>query len=233
MTMTAILFSVLVLAVSVMLVAGIHVAYARSTRATVVGASIVSVWLASTAALASSGALANFSATPPFFMRLMGGCALLCVVLVLSPVGRRIALGVPLTALVGMHVFRLPVELLLHRLYAEGLAPEQMTYLGRNFDVVSALLALPTAYLVFQRGEQDQLARRVVFAFNVVGAGLLVNIMIVAILSTPGPLRVFMNEPANTFVSTVPYVWLPTVLVVTALLGHLLVFRRLSATRQR
>lgn len=36
--------------------------------------------------------------------------------------------------------------------------------------------------------------------------------------------------PCNTFVTALPYVWLPTVLVLTARLGHLLAFRRLFAT---
>ena len=56
------------------------------------------------------------------------------------------------------------VVLLLHRLFLEGLAPEQMTYFGRNVDVLAALLALPTASLVTRRGEHDPLARRVALA---------------------------------------------------------------------
>jgi hypothetical protein len=96
-------------------------------------------------------------------------------------------------------------------------------------DVLTAVLALPTAFVVAKRGENDPLARRITLGFNVIGLGTLLNIMTVAILSVPGPLRVFMNEPANTFVTAVPYVWLPTLMVLVALLGHLLVFRRLWA----
>jgi hypothetical protein len=229
MNTTAALFCVLVLAVSLMLVVAIHVAFARSGRATALGAFGVVAWLGLTAALAASGVLADFRSMPPLFIRFMAACALLSILVVLSPLGRKLALGVPLAALVGMQVFRLPVELLLHRLHLDGLAPEQMTYVGRNVDVVTALLALPVAYAVATRGEHDALARRAVLAFNVIGLGTLLNIVVVAILSAPGPLRVFMNEPANTFVTTVPYVWLPTLFVLTAMLGHLLVFRRLRA----
>lgn len=233
MNATPTLFTALVLTVCLMLVAGIRVAFARSGGATVLGASVVAAWLGVTAVLADAGVLSEFSATPPLFVRIMGACVLVCVVLVLSPLGRRLALGIPLPALIGMQVFRLPVELLLHRLHLDGLAPEQMTYFGRNVDVLTALVALPTAYVVATRGEHDRLARRVALAFNVIGLSTLLNIMVVAILSVPGPLRVFLNEPANTFVTGVPYVWLPTVLVLTALLGHLLVFRRLLESRSR
>ena len=54
-------------------------------------------------------------------------------------------------------------------------------------------------------------------------------IMAVAILSTPGSFRLFQNEPANTFIAQFPYIWLPTVLVPTAWIGHLLLFRRLQS----
>lgn len=43
--------------------------------------------------------------------------------------------------------------------------------------------------------------------------------------SARAPLRVFAGEPANRFVATAPYIWLPVFLVPGAWLGHLLVFR--------
>ena len=57
------------------------------------------------------------------------------------------------------------------------------------------------------------------------------NIVTIGIFSLPTEFRIFMNEPANTFVAYVPYVWLPAVLVQAALLGHLLIFRWLWAQR--
>lgn len=62
---------------------------------------------------------------------------------------------------------------------------------------------------------------------NLLGLGLLANIVAIAVLSTPVPFRAFMNEPANRLPSMFPYVWLPTFLVQAALFGHLLVFRAL------
>jgi hypothetical protein len=63
----------------------------------------------------------------------------------------------------------------------------------------------------------------------VMGFGLLLNVLTVAILSTPTPLRVFMNEPANVWITQAPFVWLVAVLVPTALAGHLVIFRRLRS----
>jgi hypothetical protein len=127
MAVTALLFSALVVVVSLMVLAAVRTAFHRSARATALGVAAVAGWLGVTGVLAASGVLADYSATPPAFVRVMGVCSVLSVLLVLSPLGRRLALGVPLAALIGMQVFRLPVELLLHRLHLDGLAPEQMT----------------------------------------------------------------------------------------------------------
>jgi len=59
----------------------------------------------------------------------------------------------------------------------------------------------------------------------VLGVLLLANIIAVALLSAPTPFRVFMNEPANTFITHVPWIWLPAVMVLAAVMGHALVFR--------
>ena len=41
-----------------------------------------------------------------------------------------------------------------------------------------------------------------------------------------------MNEPANTFITRAPWVWLPAVMVLAAVMGHALVFRWLLTPAQ-
>ena len=83
----------------------------------------VSAWLAFTAFLGWSGALQDFTASPPpalpFFFLGMLGTAALC----LSSVGWRFASGLPLWVLVGFQGFRVPLELLLHRGGRRGSCP--------------------------------------------------------------------------------------------------------------
>jgi hypothetical protein len=66
----------------------------------------------------------------------------------------------------------------------------------------------------------------------VFGLALLINVMTIAILSTP-LFRWYGSDPSrlNTFVTYPPYVWLPAILVTAALAGHLLVWRKLAAGR--
>ena len=67
--------------------------------------------------------------------------------------------------------------------------------------------------------------RWLVLAWNVMGTLLLANILVVAALSAPTPLRAFMNEPSNVWVTQWPFVWLPAVMVLTAVWGHVVVYR--------
>ncbi len=62
------------------------------------------------------------------------------------------------------------------------------------------------------------------------GFALLVNVVTIAILSTP-VFRWFGNERLNIFVTYPPFVWLPAILVTAALTGHILVWRWLSRSR--
>jgi hypothetical protein len=75
--------------------------------------------------------------------------------------------------------------------------------------------------------------RWLVAGWNLVGFGLLVTIVTLSILSSPVPFRVFFDEPAVVWITTFPWVWLPTVMVTAALLGHLLVWRSLALGRPR
>lgn len=195
----------------------------RARRLAGIAATGTAGWLALTGGTAARGLL-HFS-SPPTMVALLVATMAIAIGLAASPAGARLARGIPLPLLVGFQAFRIPVELLLHRAYVEGLAPVQLTYAGRNFDIVSgATAALLAIWLA--RGRPP---RWTVATWNVLGLALLANVVTVAILSAPLPFRVFLNEPANVWVLRAPWVWLPTVMVLAAVLGHALVFRRLAA----
>ena len=91
----------------------------------------VGAWMSATGVLATTGMLSGGSLVPPpAFLALLGG---------------RIADTVPLAASVGVQAFRVPLEVLLHRLHLEQGLPEQMTYAGWNFDIVTGALAIALA----------------------------------------------------------------------------------------
>jgi len=140
-----------------------------------------------------------------------------------SKAGKEILLRIPTENIIRIQGFRFFVELLLWALYLENQAPIQMTFEGRNFDVLSGLSAPLIAWLI----ATGKISKTGVIIWNVVCLGLLVNIVATAILSMPTPLRVFMNEPANTIVTVFPVSWLPGLLVPMAYGLHFLSLRQL------
>jgi hypothetical protein len=140
-----------------------------------------------------------------------------------SRLGYRLATTVPLAVLVGWQVFRVPLELLMHQAAAEGVMPPQMSYSGLNYDIVTGATAPVVAGLI----AAGRAPRLLVQAWNAMGLLLVLTVITIGFLSAPVPFRVFHNEPANVWITQFPFVWLPAVMVATALLGHILVFRRL------
>lgn len=186
---------------------------------------LAAAWMTITGLAAARGLLHMWA--PPTMLLVLVASGAIAIALGLSRLGLQIALAVPLAALVGVQGFRLVLELAMHRAYVEGLMPVQMSYSGRNFDIVTGISAL----LVGGWLATGRRSLTLVAAWNLLGVATLANVLVVAQLSAPTPFRVFMEEPANVWISRAPWVWLPSVMVLSALLGHLLVLRRLMAER--
>jgi hypothetical protein len=219
-------FIVIALALVVAFVWAIGATADASTRGARAAAAIGSaLWLGVTASAALSGQLARFDARPPPFALLF----VASLVLALSPVGARLA-RLPLAALVGVQSFRLPLELAMHEAARQGVMPERMSFGGSNFDIVTGVLAIPLA-LALARGYRG---RAFVLAWNALGFVLLANVLVNAVLATP-MVHAFGTSPGdlNTFVAYFPFVWLPSVMVVAALTGHIVIARRLGADRTK
>ena len=224
-------FHVLPIGLAVLLIAGVAAAWRRTgaswARAAVAAGAMalgLAVWMGSTYAAALLGLL-SFEGRPPTMMLLIPGLLVMAIAAGVSPVGRRLAAGLPLWILVGIQSFRLPLELLMHDAHEAGLMPVQMSFSGLNYDIVTGASAIVVALLV----AVNRAGHRLVAAWNVLGTALLVNIIAIALLSTPTPLRVFRTEPANTWITQAPYVWLPCVMVPLAIVGHIVVYRALRA----
>jgi len=193
----------------------------RRRRALRLGAAVLA-WLLVTALIAGSGILRRFDTTPPPFAVLALAVGVVGIAVPCSRLGTLLVRGLPIWALVGFQVFRLPLEFVMHRAYIEGVMPVQMSYSGQNYDIVSGISAGVLGLWLGRR----HVSRWVVAAWNTLGFVLLVNIVTIAIASTP-VFGWFGDERLNIFVTYPPFVWLPGILVPAALTGHILVWRRL------
>lgn len=206
-------FTALVLIVAAAVVALVRRADGPATRVAIG----LAVYLAITYAVGAAGLLSADS--PPIALL---GPAFACSLwfALRSRAGDALAARAPLLALVGLQAYRLPLELLMHQWSREGALPVQMTLAGQNWDIITGAAALLVAPLAAR-------SRGLVLAWNVLGLLLLINIVAVAVMSMPGPLRLFAADPPNVLVMRAPYTWLPAFLVQVALAGHILVFRAL------
>ena len=222
-SLTTVLFVALVLVMAALVARVLWRAF--PDRAWLGIALFVMGWLAVPAVLAASGRLDRYDPMPAPALIVVLLLTLATIGVALSVKGAHILHAVPLALLVGMQAFRIPVEMRLHRLYSEGVVPVQMTWSGRNFDVVTGITAL---FLGLWLSRGGAVPGWVVFLWNLLGICLLINIVAIAALSTPVSFRQFPGEPANTLPNTFPFVWLPSFLVQLALFGHVLVFRKMS-----
>jgi hypothetical protein len=166
-------------------------------------------WLIVTAIFAAAGILSDFSTLPPRFFIVLIVPLIVIILISRTDSLKEILRHVAPEQLIYLQSFRIFVEILLWMLYLENELPIQMTFEGRNFDVLAGLTAVVVAFLL----QRKIIGKRFIYVWNIFSLILLTNIVTIAILSTPVPFRVFMNEPANTIVTTFPFVWLPALLV--------------------
>lgn len=189
---------------------------------------VAAIWMAAWVLVARSGALLDFARRPPPMLLMMLATVAAGLGIGLSPLGRRLAHGLPLAALVGFQAFRLPLELIMDRAARAGVMPVQMSFEGWNFDIVTGASAILVAGLL----ATGRAPRALAVVWNVVGIALLANIGAIAVASTP-LIHAFGTEPrqVNTWVAETPFVWLPTVFVALAIAGHVVTTRRLLLER--
>jgi hypothetical protein len=202
--------------------------FGRAGSSAARAATLVIVVMAVEYVLAVRGILANWQHVPPPILPVVAGPVVLAIVTAFSPVGGRAATRLSFAQLIGYQAFRLPLELVMHQAAVSGLMPEQMSFTGRNFDILTGVLAIPVA-IAAARGSAP---RWLIVAWNAVGTLLLANIVAIAVASMP-MLAVFGPDRLNTWIADPPYIWLPGVLVPSALLGHLVLWRKLARPTDR
>jgi hypothetical protein len=210
-------FGVIVAAVIVAFLVGARRAYAAEPNKFIALALAAGAWLGLLCGLVASGRLPvlPLHGLPIFF----GGVLLVSVATGLSPVGAKFADTVPLAALVGFQAFRLPLELVLHSWAGQGTIPATMTWSGQNLDIVSGVVALCAAPFVARR-------RGVAWGANAVGFALLLNVIRVAVLSSPLPFG-WGQQPPLLLAFHLPYALIAPVCVGGAFFGHVVLTRAL------
>lgn len=184
---------------------------------------LLSLWLIGTAVFSFQELAHQFDVFPPPGLQLMLVLVAITITLAMTKPGKILSHYTPLYLLVGFQMFRIPVELLIHQAYEENITIIEMTYVGHNFDILTGVSALIVAFLLVKR----ELPRIVLFVWNSLGLALLINVVVTGIFSMPHPMQTIATDFPNVWITFFPFIWLPAILVCSALFGHLLVFRYL------
>lgn len=138
--------------------------------------------------------------------------------------GRVFIDSLPLKNLTYLNVVRIPVEIVLLWLFLNKAIPELMTFEGRNFDIIAGITAPFIAYFGLTK---SKLSRQTILIWNFICLGLLLNIVVNAIFSSPSPIQKFAFEQPNIAILNFPFSCLPTFIVPIVLFGHLSSIRQL------
>lgn len=177
----------------------------------------VSIW-------SLSGKMQDFSIFPLNMAPILFIPLIAVLIVSFSSGGKEILAHVDPQAIIKLQSFRFFVELVIWLLFIEKMLPVQMTFEGRNFDVISGVTAPLVAWLV----ANQKINRAVVALWNIACLGLLINILTVAILSMPTEFQYFFNQPYNIAVTQFPYAFLPAFLVPLAYMLHFFSLRQLA-----
>ena len=185
----------------------------------------VIVWAGVLTGLALAGFFASYAAVPPRIPLSMLVPLAAMIVLVFSRGGATLLQVMPPHWPIYAQTIRIGVELFILLAVLNRMMPVQLSLEGRNFDIVTGLLAIPVGYFVFVIRRWP---RWVAVGYHLLGMGLLVNVLVLSFLSMPTPMRVFFNEPANTLITQFPFVFLPGMLVPLAFSLHIISLRQMA-----
>ena len=158
----------------------------------------------------------------------LGGLGL-ALLLGRTPAFRGLVRSTPAAWLIALQAFRIGVELVLFGFHATGRAPVQVTFEGRNLDILVGLTAPLVAWWV-ARGRATPWS---VIAWNILGLAVLANTVGVVATSTPGPLHFDWAGAPFTELLRWPLVWLPAFLVPLAVLLHVASLRQVVTLARR
>ncbi|MBL0146369.1 MAG: hypothetical protein IPP48_12050 [Chitinophagaceae bacterium] len=182
---------------------------------------IISIlWLIIIGRVAYVGYFENTSITPPRFL-FVPIAAISLAIYFYKIINKN---KISTTFLVAIHILRLPIELVLYKLFLQKQVPVLMTFKGWNFDILIGVSAI--FILVYLLLTKKKLHKYFLWLWNSVGLIFLAIIVILATLSSPTPIQQFAFEQPNVAVLQFPFIYLPALVVPLVFLSHILAIKQ-------
>lgn len=227
------LFILLTLFLAIMFLVGLRYALVKDgknpNRPLLFTAIGLIAWFIYAGALSLSGILYQFDKLPPRLFLVFIPTFIAIGIIAKNSRTRELIQLLPPAWVHGLQGFRIFMEIILWLLFVEAVIPVQMTFEGWNFDVLSGIFGPVIAWFCFVKKSWSLNVAKI---YNYAGILLLFIIVIIALVSTPSPMRLFMNDPVNTMPAVFPMVYLPSFVVPMALLLHVIALVQLNGTKR-
>jgi hypothetical protein len=199
----------------------------KATRSRLIlGISIILLLLQTVLGL--KGFYQNTSSFPPPLPLLIGPALIGIIILFATKGGRKLIDSFDQRWMTWLSIIRIPVEFVLLALFIYKLVPQEMTFEGRHFDILSGLSAPFIAYFGYTK---RKISRPALLLWNFICLGLLLNVVIHAVLAVPGPLQKIAFDRPNIAILYFHFVWLPGFIVPAVLFSHLVNIRQLLSAQ--
>ena len=218
--MTAALLLIFLAAMAAVVIAIVARYFGHSTALGVSAG--LAAWFVYVGLLGWSGVAANATMRLPGVVFVVGPVALFLIVFILRMSAREsVVMAIPLWIVLFTQCFRIGVELLLHRMWIDGVVPRMLTFRGANVDIYIGASAPIVAWL----STRGRWGLRVAFGWNVLGLCALANVVLRSVLTSAGPLHFVHAEVANRMMGMFPYLFVPAFFVPLAVVLHVLAMR--------
>jgi hypothetical protein len=180
-------------------------------------------WIGLQAALGLKGFYLETDTFPPKIGFLIIPPLIGMFLIFILPQGQTFLNGLDYSFLALVHTVRMPVELGLYALFLRQLVPQNMTFDGGNFDILSGLSAIAIYWFGYKT---KRLNRKWLIVWNLICLGLLFNVVSKGILSAPSVFQQLSFDQPNRAILYFPVNFLPSVIVPLVFFSHLALLRR-------
>jgi hypothetical protein len=213
----------MVMAALMMLVVNALLTFMEISRAAkLLLAAVIGLWIGLAAAVASTGALAIAQPFPVIGI-FVAAPLIFAAVAAIRPDARRAMLGLPLRLMIGLNICRVFAVLFL-LLALEGRLAGPFPYFAGAGDIITGVCAIPLMMRVIDDKTPHRAATA---AWNVFGMADLVLAITLGVISTEGSPLQLVPAPGSAAMQTLPWSFVPTVLVPIWMILHAIIWARL------
>ena len=192
---------------------------------------IILIWLTLQAIISKTLFYTVTHTLPPRMLFLIAPPILCIFTLFFTRKGTNFINKINIKYLTYLHTIRIPIECILFLLFIHKTIPKILTFEGSNFDILIGISAPFIAYFGLRKttlfNKTTYTKKNLLITWNIIGILCLGNVVIHGILSVPTPFQIFGFTQPNIALLYFPFSWLPSFIVPTVLLSHLITIKHL------